>query len=206
VRSISSQGYITAVPDLSKPPLKPIYSSLSAARFKPSLRVAPVGFNVRLASGTLPGTALIGAELIRQKPDKSCLCEKLIHVSGLVYYVAAVGWDGRSESGLFLFEGALKFKCAVYLICLLLFVAAVDTIPDPPAINPPSSHSSGISGIHFRGPTTLLEKEWFVSSSSPRCLEVSWFSFRVAFENKTFGVCPAPLVHHAADPSPPENS
>jgi hypothetical protein len=102
-----------------------------------------------------------------------------------------------------LVEVALKFKCVVYLICLLLFVAAVDTIPDPPAINPPISHCSTISGIHFRGPITLLEKEWFVTSISPRCLEVSWFSFRLAFENKTFGVCPAPLVHHAADPSPP---
>jgi len=114
-----------------------------------------------------------------------------------------VKWDGRSESGLFLFEDALKFKCAVYLVCLLLFVAAVDTIPDPPVINPLGSHSSGISGIHLRGPATLLEKEWFVTSTSPRYVQVNWFSFRLAFEYKSVGVCPAPLVHHAADLSPP---
>jgi len=114
-----------------------------------------------------------------------------------------VKWGGRSESSLFLFEDALKFKGAVYLVCLLLFVAAVDTIPDPPAINPPGTHNSGISGIHLRGPATLLEKEWFVISTSPRCAPANWFSFRLAFENKSAGVCPTPLVHHAADPSPP---
>ena len=100
-------------------------------------------------------------------------------------------------------EDALKLKFAVSLICLLLFVAAIDTIPDPPAINPPSSHSLGISALHVRGPFTLLEREWVVASGSTRRIPIHLFSFRLAFEDKPLGVSLLPLVYHAADTSPP---
>jgi|ERR1700674_3487630 len=101
-------------------------------------------------------------------------------------------------------EDALKLKFAVSLICLLLLlVAAIDTIPDPPAINPPSSHSRGISALHVRGPFTLLEREWFVPSGSTRRIQIHLFSFRLAFEDEPLGVSLLPLVHHAADTSPP---
>jgi hypothetical protein len=85
----------------------------------------------------------------------------------------------------------------------VLFVAAVDTIPDPPAINPPSSHNYRISALHVRGSITLLEKEWFIAASSPRGEHNNWFSVRLAFDTKPAAVCPLPLVHHAADTSPP---
>jgi len=97
----------------------------------------------------------------------------------------------------------LKYKYAIWLICLVLFVAAVDTIPDPPAISPPSSHSCGISALHLRGTFTLLEKVWNVASSSIRRDQLNWFSFRLAPDNSLVGVCTLPLVHHATDPSPP---
>jgi hypothetical protein len=97
----------------------------------------------------------------------------------------------------------LKLKFAVSVICLLLFVAAVDTIPDPPAINPPSSHSCGISALHIRGPFTLLEKEWFLASNSPRHIQVMLFSLQLAVENIPAGVSSAPFIHLAADTSPP---
>jgi hypothetical protein len=100
----------------------------------------------------------------------------------------------------------LKRKYAIWLICLLLFVAAVDTIPDPPAISPPTSHSCGISALHFRGTTTLLEKEWLLASSSLGGDRLNWFSFRLALDNGSVGVCNLPLVHHAADTSPPSFS
>jgi hypothetical protein len=97
----------------------------------------------------------------------------------------------------------LKQKYVAGLICLLLFVAAVDTIPDPPAVNPPTSHSCGISAFHVLGSFTPLEKEWFVAFSLLRRDFVNWFSFRLALDNRPIGVCALPLVHHAADPSPP---
>ena len=97
----------------------------------------------------------------------------------------------------------MRFKYAVGLICLVLFVAAVDTIPDPPAINPPISHSCGISALHVPGSITLLEKEWFIAASSSRRAQIHWLSFRLAFDNKPAALCFLPLVHHAADTSPP---
>jgi len=97
----------------------------------------------------------------------------------------------------------LKLKYAIWLMCLLLFVAAVDTIPDPPAINPPNSHSCRISALHVRGSFTLLEKEWFVASSSLRRDNLNWFSFSLALDQRPVGVCTLPLVRLAADTSPP---
>jgi hypothetical protein len=105
--------------------------------------------------------------------------------------------------GLLLFEGTLKQKYAIWVICLLLFVAAVDTIPDPPAINPPNSHSCRISALHVRGSFTMLEKEWIIASNSLGRDQLNWLSLRLALENRPVGVCILPLVHFAADTSPP---
>jgi len=111
--------------------------------------------------------------------------------------------NARQGEGLLFFEETLKRKHAVWLICLLLFVAAVDTIPDPPAINPPNSHSCGISALHVRGSFTLLEKEWVVASTSFRRDTPNWLSFRLALDQRPVGVCTLPLVRLAADSSPP---
>jgi len=97
----------------------------------------------------------------------------------------------------------LKRKYAVWLLCLLLFVAAVDTIPDPPAINPPNSHSYGISALHVCGSFTLLEKEWVVASTSLQRDNLNSLSFRLALDHRPVGVSTLPLVHLAADTSPP---
>jgi len=133
----------------------------------------------------------------------ACLYEKFMNRTGFSVKYRGTELSGRWDHGLFLFEGELKYKYAVLLLCLLLFVAAVDTIPDPPAINPPGSHSFGISALHFCGAVTLLEKEWFAASSSSRRVQMSWYWFGLGFDTETVGVCPLPLVHQAADPSPP---
>jgi len=109
-------------------------------------------------------------------------------------------------NGSFLFGDELKRKYAIWLICLLLFVAAVDTIPDPPAISAPSSHSCGISSFHVRGTFTPLEKGWFSGSSAPELELRHSFIFRLALDNRPFGISPLPRVHHAADISPPSFS
>jgi len=61
----------------------------------------------------------------------------------------------------------LKLRTAIWLICLLLLVAAIDTIPDPSCNQPPTSHSCGVSAAHIRAASTLLEKEWFAAASPP---------------------------------------
>ena len=115
-------------------------------------------------------------------------------------------WSACWGNVVFLIEGALKYKFVACLICLLLLVAAVDTIPDPPAISPPSGHSSGVSALHVRGPLTLLEKEWFCAWNSPRRTQIVFFSISVAFDNEPLDICPLPLVYHATDASPPDFS
>jgi len=104
------------------------------------------------------------------------------------------------------FEGDLKFKFVICVICLLLFVAAVDTIPDPPAINPPSSHSTGLYASHARGSFTLFEKQWIVLAGLLRSMQLNWSSTRLDSDEKPAAVFPRPLVHHAADSSPPSIS
>jgi hypothetical protein len=96
----------------------------------------------------------------------------------------------------------LKLKYVIWLICLLLFVAAVDTIPDPPAINP-SGHSAGFSAPHDRGLTSPLEKEWSSGIHPSLTAPIQWFSVSFRVEEETIRVCRAPLVFHATDASPP---
>ena len=101
------------------------------------------------------------------------------------------------------FEGALKRKYLVSLLCLLIFVAAVDTIPDPPAISPAGSHVSLVAASHVQGPSSRLEKEWSLGIFSPRPLAVNWFSIRHGFEYVPASAVRNPLVFHATDASPP---
>ena len=89
-------------------------------------------------------------------------------------------------------------------MCLLVFVAAIDTIPDPDAISPQSSHSSsGIFVGHVRGNPAPLRQERIVSASLPQREQMNWFSRGFALELLPTGHLPLPRVHHAADTSPP---
>lgn len=97
----------------------------------------------------------------------------------------------------------MKLRYLVGFICLLLFIAAADTIPDPPAINPPSSHSLRVSTLHVHNPSTTLEKKWVVASDTSPSLRVDWFGVRLQIETKPVVSTTVALVHYAADPSPP---
>lgn len=97
----------------------------------------------------------------------------------------------------------MKRKYLVYLICLLLLVAAVDTIPDPPAFNPPRSHSNIILSLRTHSSSAAPEEGRFVTRGSPRSIPLLWYSLRVDSEDGVVGIFPAALVRHAADPSPP---
>jgi hypothetical protein len=99
----------------------------------------------------------------------------------------------------------LKSKWAIGLLCLLLFVAAVDTIPDPPAINPPANHGS-VSGLHLRGTFNLLEKQWYGNSGATRSSQSDRFSIQLRLDEPPVRISPLPRVHHAADTSPPQFS
>jgi hypothetical protein len=89
---------------------------------------------------------------------------------------------------------------------LLLFVAAIDSVPDPPAIYQRNSSSCALSALRIHGPSTLPGKERFIASWPPRHIQINWFSFRLGFDNKSLGFCFLALIRHAADPSPPISS
>jgi hypothetical protein len=97
----------------------------------------------------------------------------------------------------------IKFRQAVCIICLLLFVSAVDTIPDPPAINPPGSYSMEISPLHIGGPFMPLETPTHGVSTSLGRFRGDYFSTRLALETQGASISPLPTIHHATDTSPP---
>jgi hypothetical protein len=120
----------------------------------------------------------------------------------MVYNVRAK-WYSSKGLGFYWFEDALKLKSAACFICLILFVAAVDTIPDPPVINPPGSRSCGISALQVRGPLTLQEKTWTIACNLPRLGQMVSLLFRSAFGDQPIAMGPLPRIHHATDSSPP---
>lgn len=114
--------------------------------------------------------------------------------------------DGRRQPeglGSLRLRTALNRKYATALLCLFLFIAAVDTIPDPPAINPPKGHSCGIAALHVRGPLSSLENEWLVASRSLQGDRPVWSWLQLTLDPRPGAISTLPLVHHAADTSPP---
>jgi hypothetical protein len=118
-------------------------------------------------------------------------------------YIVRAKWYPSQGLGLYWFEDALKLKSAACFICLILFVAAVDTIPDPPAINPPGSRSYGISALQVRGPLTLQEKTWTIACNLPRLGQMVSLLFRSALGDPPIAMGPLPRIHDATDSSPP---
>jgi hypothetical protein len=97
----------------------------------------------------------------------------------------------------------LRSRYIVLLISLLLFIAAVDTIPDPPALNPPSSHSCGISAFHIRGSFTPLEHRWQANPASLPSDHLNSSLSGWILDDQPAGIRLQPLVFHATDTSPP---
>ena len=100
----------------------------------------------------------------------------------------------------------MKLKLLACLTCLLLSVAAIDNVPDPPAIRQRTRDGAGISTLHGPGPSTPSREEKIVAFGSTLHVQISWFSFRFASDSESIGVCPLLLVRHAADSSPPIHS
>jgi hypothetical protein len=114
----------------------------------------------------------------------------------------------ESESAMLVrsLQSTMRSKLVIFLTCLLLFVSAVDSIPDPPAINPPGVSSGRISTLHVSGSPSQLEKLWCIVSISLGNDHLDWLSSRFAVDNEIKLVIPLPLVRHAADSSPPSIS
>lgn len=103
-----------------------------------------------------------------------------------------------------LFEGSVKLRYVVACsLCLLLFVAAIDTIPDPPAVNPHNNKESNrVLALHGHEFSALQQKV-LVSFDSTCFVRTSSCSSRLTFENELFSFYHVILVRRSADPSPP---
>jgi len=96
--------------------------------------------------------------------------------------------------------GMKSQSCIIWVLGALMFIAAVDAIPDPPAVN---SHAVSVASriSEARGGVCewRLKSDWSCTSSH---LQIRWIVFRSADEPNL----PSDwivLTGYAADPSPP---
>jgi len=89
-------------------------------------------------------------------------------------------------------------SCIIWVLGLLLAIASVDTVPDPPAVNPGSVSVASLCEAHSDVCERRLNSGWFISS----LVQVRWIAFTLAYEPKlpTDSIA---LTGLATDPSPP---
>ena len=96
-------------------------------------------------------------------------------------------------------------KLRYVITCMLffmLFVAAIDNIPDPPAVIRHNSVSISASILHVRATSSLQEESPLVFIST-RYVRTPTRASGLTVENRHFGFCHVLLVRNSADPSPP---
>ena len=96
---------------------------------------------------------------------------------------------------------ALILSITAIMLCLLLFIATIDTIPDPPALGPQGGQQSLISHLSHHAPTPPLRTPVGLSSGADRFLATRFWS-GPPLENQRRPVSSS-FVRHASDPSPP---
>jgi c-di-AMP phosphodiesterase-like protein len=87
----------------------------------------------------------------------------------------------------------------IWALCLLLAIASVDTLPDPPAVSPRTF--SGISFLSAAG-ADLRERQLNSDLSISSFHQVRWIAFTSTYEPNPFRDLIV-LTGLAADPSPP---
>jgi hypothetical protein len=91
--------------------------------------------------------------------------------------------------------------CGVWLLCALILAAALDSVPDPPALK---SGTSDVRAGGVMGPLQAFAGGELRNRSrvpGPR-LARRWIAFKHLFEAQ-LPVAEVALVRQAADPSPP---
>jgi hypothetical protein len=89
-------------------------------------------------------------------------------------------------------------SCIIWVLGLLLAIASVDTVPDPPAVNPRSVSVASLSEARGHACERRLNSGWFISS----LVQVRWIAFTSVYEPKLSTDWIA-LTGLATDPSPP---
>jgi hypothetical protein len=89
------------------------------------------------------------------------------------------------------------------MLCLFVVGAALDSLPDPPAVKPSSSQKYSISRITHRpiAAITKVTAEWL-----PCSLQLHTNFIPTTRVSESLSLPAEPLVFHAADTSPPRPS
>ena len=90
-------------------------------------------------------------------------------------------------------------SCIVWVVGLLLAIASVDSVPDPPAVNP---RAVGVSCILCDVGRDAHERRLHSDSSISLLLQVLWIAFTSAYESN-LPIDRIVLTGFATDPSPP---
>jgi hypothetical protein len=92
----------------------------------------------------------------------------------------------------------MKFvSCAVWVLATLLVVTSLDSIPDPPAVNPRNVSVTSLIRVNHRGSSVQRLVCDFPCASS---LRVTWRAFSHEPNSLTDSIA---IPEHAADLSPP---
>jgi hypothetical protein len=89
-------------------------------------------------------------------------------------------------------------SCITWVLSLLLAIASVDTVPDPPAVNPRTVVVASLCDGRGDVCERRLNFDWSISS----LVQVRWIAFTSVYEPKLVTDWIA-LTGLAADPSPP---
>jgi hypothetical protein len=92
-----------------------------------------------------------------------------------------------------------SMSCTIWVLGLLLAIASLDTLPDPPAVSPRTV--SGISFLREVG-SDMRERQLNCDLSISSLHQVRWIAFTSACEPNPFKDLIV-LTGLAADPSPP---
>ena len=90
-------------------------------------------------------------------------------------------------------------SCIIWLLGLLLAIAAVDTVPDPPAVNP---HTVGVASLLREARGGVHARRLNSDSSISSLLQVRWIAFTSAYQ-PNLPTDRIVLTGVATDPSPP---
>ena len=90
-------------------------------------------------------------------------------------------------------------SCTIWVLGLLLAIASVDTVPDPPAVNP---RAVGVAHILCDVCGNVQERRLNSDSSISSLLQVRWIAITSAYE-PNLPTDRIVLTGFATDPSPP---
>jgi len=93
----------------------------------------------------------------------------------------------------------MKSKCTIWVLGALMVIASVDTVPDPPAVNPQAVNVISHLPVCPAGSCQRLTCD---SSCISSLLQIRWIAFTSTYEPNR----PCDRIArmgHAADPSPP---